>query len=108
MPHQRFQRFDMYLHCIVGNSRVTALLDSHSSINIVSRTFYNSVPEIYKSDFMQTNENIMMADNGSVAINGTARIQFRTPLRKRHDISVYILTLSQTSPSFYVSAVQVF
>ena len=80
----------MYLHCIVGQCKVTALLDSGSSINIVSRSFYDSIPESSRFDFQQTDEKIVMADNGSVAIDGTARIQLCTPSRRRHIVPVYI------------------
>ena len=75
----------MYLSCIVGQCKVTALLDSGSSINIVSRSFYDSIPESSRFDFQQTDEKIVMADNGSVAIDGTARIQLCTPSRRRHN-----------------------
>ena len=80
----------MYLHCIVGHSWVTALLDSGSSINIVSRIFYDTIPEPYKSDFRKNDETIVMADNGSVAIDGTASIQICTPKKKNHIVPVYI------------------
>lgn len=53
----------MYLHCIVGHLRVTALLDSGSSINIISRSFYDTIPDLYKSDFHESDEKIVMADN---------------------------------------------
>ena len=80
----------MYLHCIVGHSWVRALLDSGSSINIVSRIFYDTIPEPYKSDFQESDEKIVMADNGSVAIDGTASIQICTPKKKSHIVPVYI------------------
>ena len=40
---------------------MTALLDSGSSINIVSRNFYDTIPEPYKSDFRESDEKIVMA-----------------------------------------------
>ena len=81
----------MYLHCIVGHSRVTALLDSDSSINIVSRSFY-TIPESSKFDFQESAEMIVMADNATVAIDCTASIQLCTPSKKSHIVPVYILT----------------
>ena len=80
----------MYLHCIVGKAKVTALLDSGSSINIISRSFYDSVPETFKFDYQECAEMITMADNASIAVDGTASIQLCTPSKKSHIVPVYI------------------
>ena len=82
----------MYLHCIVGKAKVTALLDSGSSINIISHSFYDSVPETFKFDYQECAEMITMADNASIAVDGTASIQLCTPSKKSHIFCLYIFS----------------
>ena len=104
-----FMRFDcstshnfMYFHCIVGKAKVTALLDSGSSINIISRSFYDSVPETFKFDYQDCAEMITKADNASIAVEGTASIQLCTPSKKNHIVPVYIFR--DTSHHFILGA----
>ena len=81
----------MYLCCYIGCITVTALLDSGSSINIVSQDFYDFLPESCKSNFQLSNEVICLANNQSVSVIGTATVKFRpVSSNKSHDIFVYI------------------
>ena len=61
-----------------------------SSINIISRSFYDSVPETFKFDYQECAVMITMADNASIAVDGTVGIQLCTPSKKSHIVPVYI------------------
>jgi hypothetical protein len=81
----------MYLNCVIGNKPVTALLDSGSSINLMSLDFYQSIPDYCKKDFQDCQEDIVMADNRSIYVYGTARVQFKAASsRSVHSVLVYI------------------
>ena len=87
----------MYLNCTIGQTTVSALLDSGSSINIISRQFYDVIPDRSKFDF-QPSDDIIMADNFSVSVEGTARIQFCTADSQGfYTVPVYIYILRNTS-----------
>lgn len=62
----------MYLNYIIGQTTVAALLDSDSSINIISRQLYDVIPDRSKFDFQPSDDEIIMADNFSVSVEGTA------------------------------------
>ena len=82
----------MYLNCEVGQTPVTALLDSGSSINIISKQFFEAVPDSCKWDYLPSEDQIIMADSGSVGVDGTAQIQFCTAGSKAsYKVPVYIL-----------------
>lgn len=66
----------MYLNCQIGHTTVTALLDTGSSINIISRQFYEIIPDGCKMDFQPSDDQIVLADNFSVSVYGTARVHF--------------------------------
>ena len=68
----------MYLNCTIGGSFITALLDSGCSINIILRQLYDFIPNVSKFDFRPSEDEIIMADNYSVGVEGTARVQFCT------------------------------
>lgn len=82
----------MYLNVFVHNMPLTALLDSGSSINVMSKSYFKSVPHSEKMDFSLCREDLVLANNQSVAIYGTARIRVRKSLHDNgHFILVYIL-----------------
>lgn len=78
----------------ISNHKISALIDTGSSINVISVQLYNSIPDSFKTKFTATNEYIILANNQRVQIYGTADIKVSTPNGK-HWINVYIL--AQTS-----------
>ncbi|CAC5388073.1 unnamed protein product [Mytilus coruscus] len=78
----------------IDNIEIAALIDSGSSINVISQQLFNSLPEHYRNSFKSANEKILFANNASINIVGTARIKIKVPTGK-HWLHVYIL--SQTS-----------
>ncbi|CAC5415602.1 unnamed protein product [Mytilus coruscus] len=78
----------------IDNIEIAALIDSGSSINVISQQLFNSLPEHYRNSFKSANEKILLANNASINIVGTARIKIKVPTGK-HWLHVYIL--SQTS-----------
>ena len=71
--------------------QVAALLDSGSSINIMSDTFYNSLPSTCKSSINTDNvESVKLANNQNVQIQGTTFVKMYANGQK-HNILVYVL-----------------
>ena len=73
------------------NFDVAALIDTGSSINIISSDLFNVLPNNVKSDESDHVESIRLANGKLIAIKGTAFIQIRTN-RRVHRIKVYILS----------------
>ncbi|CAC5404413.1 unnamed protein product [Mytilus coruscus] len=84
----------LYMPVTLDNIEIAALRDSGSSINVISQQLFNSLPEHYRNSFKSANEKILLANNASINIVGTARIKIKVPTGK-HWLHVYIL--SQTS-----------
>ena len=64
----------MYLHCTVGGHFETTLLDFGCFINIISSQLYYFIPNGSQFDFRPSKDEIIMADNYSVCVEGTARV----------------------------------
>ena len=76
---------------------VAALLDSGSSINIISETLYNSLPYCCKYPIDTDNrDSVKLANNQTVEIQGTAYIVLKTQDEK-HRILLYVLKQSSNS-----------
>ena len=78
----------------IANFKISALIDTGSSINVISSQFFNSLPDSVKSNFIDTNNRITLANNQTIKIHGTASVKISVPQGK-HWIPVYIL--EQTS-----------
>ena len=83
----------MYLNVFVGDRPLTALLDSGSSINVMSLSYFQSIPFSEKSEFSKCDENVVLANNHSVKIFGTAQVRVRKTISSSggHFVFVYIL-----------------
>jgi hypothetical protein len=53
---------------------VAALIDTGSSICVLSKDLYNRLPERFKLCFEQVNQDIRLANNSTVEVFGLAKI----------------------------------
>ena len=66
----------LYLTVRFDFLKVSALIDSGSSVNIISEQLYNSLPYSKKSDFnSDVHDSIVLANNHKVEVVGTAMIK---------------------------------
>ncbi|CAG2185803.1 unnamed protein product [Mytilus edulis] len=84
----------LYMPVRIANQEISALIDTGSSINVMSSQLFNSIPDSMKSEFSATSDKITLANNQTVQIYGTAKVKITVPQGK-HWIHVYIL--AQTS-----------
>lgn len=84
----------LYMHVKISNLEISALIDTGSSIKVMSQQSYNSIPATHKSNFKSPFETITLANNQCVIIFGTSDIKI-TVSQGKHWIPVYIM--SQTS-----------
>ena len=86
----------MYMPVNIKGMQVAALLDTGSSINIISKSLFDKLPHNGKFNFRSGSEQtVNLANNQSVCIFGTASILVQTPCSSRvHSISVYILNIA--------------
>ena len=91
--NDKFSKF-LYLPVKIANLEVSALIDTGSSINVISQQFYNTIHDSYKSRFIPGSDKITLANNQSIQVYGTSDIKITVPQGK-HWITVYIL--AQTS-----------
>lgn len=85
----------VYLPVTFNKLQVAALLDSDSTINIMSEELYHTVPNSCKSGINSCNtDTVKLANNQSVVIVGTGHAKLSAQGEK-HNILVYIL--KQTS-----------
>ncbi|CAG2184531.1 unnamed protein product [Mytilus edulis] len=77
----------------VNHISVAALVDSGSSINIISKSFYDSLPDTCKTSICSVSEKIVLVNNQSVNIVGKCTVKIQVPQGK-HWIHTYILTQS--------------
>lgn len=84
----------VYLPVEFNKLQVAALLDSGSSINIMSEELYRTVPNSCKSRINSCNtDTVKLANNQSVVIVGTAHVKLSAQ-GETHTILVYILKLT--------------
>ena len=65
----------MYLNMIISNKRITALLDSGSAINIISKSLFDVISASDLINFQSSNTKITLANDQNVSIYGTASIK---------------------------------
>ncbi|CAC5358750.1 unnamed protein product [Mytilus coruscus] len=75
--------------------KVAALVDSGSSINIMSKSLFDSVSDKQKLSFEQLDcFEIRLANNDTIKVTGTAKIKLYIETREEIDIDVYILPVT--------------
>ncbi|XP_060084529.1 uncharacterized protein LOC132563795, partial [Ylistrum balloti] len=81
----------MYLPVYIEGQTVAALLDTGSSINVMSRSFYDKLSVTVKTSIdTSTAVSISLADSHTIPVQGTANIKAKTPYGSC-TLSVYIL-----------------
>lgn len=84
----------------VNNLKVAALIDSGSSINIISKQFYDSILDSCKSQIQSpVYEKILLANNQSVGVIGKSSVKMHVP-QEKHWIPSYIVIKLFTSGNF--------
>ena len=79
------------MHVQFPNCNVSALLDSGSSINLMSKQFYESLPSNVKSTLSPLpGDKIILANNQEIHICGLAQIQ-ATVNKAKQNIDVYVI-----------------
>ena len=79
------------MHVQFPNSNVSALHDSGSSINLMSKQFYESLAISVKSTLSPlSGDKIILANNQEIHICGLAQIQ-ATVNKAKHSIDVYVI-----------------
>ncbi|CAG2204834.1 unnamed protein product [Mytilus edulis] len=63
----------LYMPVRIANQEISALIDTGSSINVMSSQLFNSIPDSMKSEFSATSDKITLANNQTVQIYGTAK-----------------------------------
>ena len=82
----------MYLQIEVGFHSVTALLDSGSAINIVSKVFFDSIPQSCILQYQECSDNLILANNSTVTVCGTAVVKIsQHNSSKCNSVTVHIL-----------------
>ena len=81
----------MYLELQIGNRNVTALLDSGSAINILSKSFYDSIPQSCILEYQECADSLILANNTTVTVYGTAVVKVSQVNSKSSSVTVYIL-----------------
>ena len=79
----------LYMSVNVGSSSVAALIDTGSSINVISKQYYDSLPESCKSVVSDVTDKIVLANNQTIKVSGISRVKINTPNHK-HWILVHI------------------
>ena len=68
----------MYMPVYVNNVHISALIDTGSSVNIMSRDVYDSIPNSCKLPIDQsTCSEVLLANNAKLVIDGTAKVSVR-------------------------------
>lgn len=85
----------LYINVFFNDRKVAALLDSGSSINIMSKTLFDSIHEQHKLSFerLQCSE-IRLANNETIRVSGVATIELDIEAQGAHCIDVYILPVT--------------
>ena len=80
----------VHLQVSFDDMNVAALVDTGSSINVISQTLYNTLSHKSKLSFEQFPSEIRLADNTKVKVFGLAKILLICN-NEQHAIEVYIL-----------------
>ncbi|CAC5359880.1 unnamed protein product [Mytilus coruscus] len=73
------------------NVDIAALIDTGSSINIMSAALYKSLPRHVKSDISRFTEPIKLANGQLIFVEGTSSVTIKTN-QGLHEVKVYILS----------------
>ncbi|CAC5411529.1 unnamed protein product [Mytilus coruscus] len=73
------------------NVDIAALIDTGSSINIMSAALYKSFPRHVKSDISRFTEPIILANGQLIFVEGTSSVTIKTN-QGLHEVKVYILS----------------
>lgn len=79
--------------------KVAALLDSGSSISVMSAKFYNMIPQICKGPLQQCDISVQVADAQQVKVIGVGKVKGQTP-HGNHSFKVHIF--ENTSHPFII------
>ncbi|XP_076075772.1 uncharacterized protein LOC143046500 [Mytilus galloprovincialis] len=74
-----------------GNVDIAALIDTGSSINIMSAPLYKSLPRHVKSDISRFTEPIKLANGQLIFVEGTSSVTIQTN-QGLYEVKVYILS----------------
>ncbi|CAG2203436.1 unnamed protein product [Mytilus edulis] len=81
----------LYITVLFGDLRIAALVDTGSSINVISKSLYDSISDRHKLYFEQLSESeIRLANNDKIRINGISKLQ-ATIHQKNEIIETYII-----------------
>lgn len=83
----------MYLNINLGDRRVTALLDSGSAINIISKDLFDSISPTCLLCYDNCTDLVLHANNQTVCVYGTAKIKFC--LRDSSNVQIVSLYILQ-------------
>lgn len=82
----------MYIPVYFGDLKIAGLVDTGSSINVISKTLYNTISDKHKLSFEQLSDSeIRLANDGTIKVNGIAKIQV-TINQNQEVMETYILT----------------
>lgn len=82
----------LYLPVKFYSNTVAALIDTGSSVNLISSELYNSIPHKLKTSInTYTRDTLLLANAQKISVVGTATIQVSVN-NERHNINVNILT----------------
>ena len=90
----------LFMSVVIGNMKVSALLDTGSSINLISKYLYDRIPGSCKS-LIDTNLQslITLANNSQVNVEGQCHVKVKLgKYGEKHRIPVYVI--SETSHPF--------
>ena len=68
----------LYLPVKIANIEVSALIDTGSSINILSSQLFNNIPDSFIARFKASSDKITLANNQSIKILGAWDIKIST------------------------------
>ena len=89
--HGQFSHF-FFMPVNIGYMKVSALLDSGSSINLISRYLFDKIPQYCKGVVnTSTQETMTLANNQVVNVEGHAKVKVIVPNKGKHTIQVYII-----------------
>ena len=81
----------LYVHAQFPNCNISAMLDSGSSINLMSKKLYEFLPDRAKSKLVPiTDDNIVLANNQQIKITEFSKVYGKIQ-GKQHSVDMYVL-----------------
>lgn len=87
----------MYLNITIGQLHVTALLDTGSAIDIISKSFFDSLAHFTVVEYVEYHDNLLLANIQSFTVSGTASIKLRVNISSDSSRVVRFYILEETS-----------